>query len=114
MTEEFLVRSCSLTVTQEHQFARVNKGQCVTRLQLADRSILLATLILRPELRIARGAVGGKGYTHFTHALHQAAAADSLAVRMGHHDEGVFQQRSQSSHYQRRMADSMAGLAPSA
>src|SRR5438045_8270866 len=114
MTEEFLVGSCSLTVVQEHHFIRVNKGQCVIRLQFADRGILLATLILGPELRIAGSAIGGKGYAHFTHALHQAAAADSLVVRMGHHDKGVFQQRSQRSHYQSRMADSMYGFAPPA
>src|SRR4051812_31117358 len=115
MAEEFLVgKSCSLAVGEENDFVCVNVGQRVIGFQLSHGSVVLPTLILGPELGIQRSAVGGKGYAHFGHALHQAAAAHSLVVGMGHNDQSVFQQRSQSSHYQSRMADSKHGFAPSA
>src|SRR5256885_12741858 len=113
MAKEFLVgKECTPAAGQENHFIRVNVGQSVERLELPHRRVLFPIVILGPELGIERSAIRGKRYTDLVHALHQATTADGLVVGMGHNDQSIFQQRSQSSHYQSRMADSRDGFAP--
>src|SRR5947207_11321210 len=108
MTEELLIRdSVPFAIDQKIDLLRVNVGQCIASLKLAERGVMLTILKLGPEPGVERSAIRGKHHSYFMHSLHQAAAADGLVVRMGNEDQGIFQQRSQSSHYQSRMVDSM-------
>src|SRR4051812_11718045 len=111
VAEEFLIRDRLSAAVQKSELVGVNVGQRVAGLEFAHRSVVLPALILRPELSVERSAICGEGYTDFKHPLHQASAADGLVVRVGDDDEGVFQQRSQSSHYLSRMAVFRDGFA---
>src|SRR3954470_21425077 len=98
--EKLLVRDgASLSRCQVLELVDFCVGQSVAGLKLADGGILFAAVILWPKFTVERRAIGREHDAYLFHALHQDAAPDDLIIRMRYNHEGVFHQRSQSSHY---------------